>query len=80
MPRCSRDFSRMWDVKDKWRALDVLIIDEISMISAELLDYLEQTISKIRYYRTKEQDPRSGNKKASSEDEKPFGGLQVYLV
>jgi len=57
----------MWHkpVRTKWRNLSVLIVDEISMVSAELLEYLEQTISKIRSI---------GNDDLPG---RPFGGLQV---
>jgi ATP-dependent exoDNAse (exonuclease V) alpha subunit len=54
----------MWQHKQKWRHLSVWIIDEISMVSAELLEYLEQTIRRMR---TKQEDLPG----------KPFGGLQV---
>jgi hypothetical protein len=64
IPRCTRDFNRMWQHKQKWRHLSVWIIDEISMVSAELLEYLEQTIRRMR---TKQEDLPG----------KPFGGLQV---
>ncbi|KAH9575905.1 hypothetical protein CY35_01G135300 [Sphagnum magellanicum] len=43
-----KDFNKMWNLKNKWRNLSVLVIDEISMISGELFEYLEQTICKIR--------------------------------
>lgn len=67
IPRRPRDFNRMWHkpVRLKWRNLSVLIIDEISMVSAELLEYLEQTIRRIR---TKEVNLPG----------EPFGGLQVH--
>ncbi|KAG0609116.1 hypothetical protein M758_8G159100 [Ceratodon purpureus] len=69
IPRRPRDFNRMWDkpIRLKWRNLSVLIIDEISMVSAELLEYLEQTIRRIR------------TKKVNLPGE-PFGGLQVIIA
>lgn len=67
IPQRPKDFNRMWHkpVRQKWRNLSVLIVDEISMVSAELLEYLEQTIRRIRT----EKDHLPG---------KPFGGLQVW--
>jgi hypothetical protein len=51
--------------RKKWRSAKVWIIDEISMVSAEMLEYLEQTITAIRT--------------TSIEGPKPFGGLQVWV-
>ena len=48
IPRCPNDFKRMWNFKNKLRNLRVLIVDEISMVSAELLDRLEEKICEIR--------------------------------
>lgn len=58
----------MWSVRNRWRNLKVLIIDEISMISAEMLEYLEQTVRAIRY------DEHDDKK------DLPFGGIQVAWV
>lgn len=44
----------------------MLIIDEISMISAEMLEYLEQTVRAIR-----------AKDKPDDEKDLPFGGIQV---
>ncbi|KAG0601460.1 hypothetical protein M758_11G113000 [Ceratodon purpureus] len=68
IPRTSEDFSRMWKKpnRKKWRNAKVWIIDEISMVSAEMLEYLEQTITKIRT--------------TSMEVPQPFGGLQVIFA
>lgn len=57
----------MWSVRKRWRNLKVLIIDEISMISAEMLEYLEQTVRAIRATKDKDDD----------EEDLPFGGIQV---
>ena len=67
VPQRPRDFNRMWHlpVRRKWRNLEVLIVDEISMVSAELLEYLEQTITRVRTLNKDDLPVR------------PFGGLQV---
>lgn len=57
--------------KNKWKNLDTLIIDEVSMLSPELFDKLEKVARIIRY------DGRLLSKK---EDEKPFGGIQIILT
>lgn len=69
IPLRPTDFNRMWHkpIRMKWRNLSVLIVDEISMVSAELLEYLEQIIRRIR------------TRKALLPGE-PFGGLQVIFA
>ncbi|BBN03582.1 ATP-dependent DNA helicase PIF1 [Marchantia polymorpha subsp. ruderalis] len=91
VPRRIRDFARMYQtrVKTKWRNLKVLIIDEISMISAEVFEYLEQTITEVRKASEEEMDLeeatalRSVNEadvRPKEEQFRPFGGLQVILA
>ncbi|KAG0557291.1 hypothetical protein KC19_11G117400 [Ceratodon purpureus] len=66
--RTKKDFDCMWTTAaKKWRSAKVWIIDEISMVSAELLDHLEQNLTKIRTYKPKDVP-------------KPFGGLQVIFA
>jgi ATP-dependent DNA helicase PIF1 len=48
----------------RWEMVDVLVIDEISMISSELFDMLESTIREIR---------------TEKNGVKPFGGIQLIL-
>ncbi|KAG0601459.1 hypothetical protein M758_11G112900 [Ceratodon purpureus] len=69
IPRRRSDFRKMWERRNrqKWRWAKVWIIDEISMVSAEMLQYLEQTIRRIRTL--KEDLPGE-----------PFGGLQVIFA
>lgn len=59
----------MWNapVKRRWRNMSVWIIDEISMVSAELLESLEQMIRRIRT-------------PADLLPGVPFGGLQVSTL
>lgn len=68
IPRRRQDFNRMWNapVKRRWRNMSVWIIDEISMVSAELLESLEQMIRRIRT-------------PADLLPGVPFGGLQVIF-
>lgn len=42
------DFLRMWDHAPRLRALRVLIVDEISMVSAELFQFLDAMLRQIR--------------------------------
>jgi ATP-dependent DNA helicase PIF1 len=48
VPGVVKDFEKAWNKSDKWRGLQVLIIDEISMISGEFLDLLSNVVSQIR--------------------------------
>jgi ATP-dependent DNA helicase PIF1 len=52
-------------LRQRWRSTDVLIIDEISMMSAELFDKIEEIAVGVRG-----RDNKS----------KPFGGIQVICV
>jgi ATP-dependent exoDNAse (exonuclease V) alpha subunit len=50
IPRTTKAFDNMWKEETmwKWRHAKVWIIDEISMVSAEMLDHLEHKITEIR--------------------------------
>ena len=52
-------------LKKRWNSLEVLVIDEVSMLSAELFDKLEELARTVRY----------GNLM----NPKPFGGIQLIL-
>jgi hypothetical protein len=54
-------------------ALDVLLIDEVSMISGEFLDAFEAQCSELRRYRYK-----GGSSKCNPD--LPFGGLQLVFI
>lgn len=58
--------------KRKWTDLDVLIIDEVSMLSPELFDKLEKVAGIVR-----KRNRLLAN--APSIKEKPFGGIQLIL-
>lgn len=58
--------------KKRWLSIDVLVIDEISMLSAELFDKLEHIARIIRKKPTK-------ILKGKPEPELPFGGIQLIL-
>jgi len=64
--------SKSSKAKQRWLSLDVLVIDEVSMLSAELFDKLEQIARMIR---------RKPSKllKGESIPELPFGGIQLIL-
>lgn len=70
-PEVRSDFGRVWGKSDGntrnhlalWHTLRVLIIDEISMLPAEFLDYLSDEICKIR----------------KTPSTVPFGGIQLIF-
>jgi len=47
-PRTVADFGKCWGRRDQWKGVQVLIVDEISMVQAEFLDLLDQTVREIR--------------------------------
>jgi len=59
-------------IRQRWTSLDVLVIDEVSMLSAELFDKLEQVARIVR---------RVGLPRVMHEQvpERPFGGIQLIL-
>jgi ATP-dependent DNA helicase PIF1 len=65
VPSLTRDFRKMWGRKDVIRETDVIVLDEVSMMSGELLDRIEEMVSNIR----------------NNEDGMymPFGGIQLIL-
>ena len=60
--------------KKRWVELDTLIIDEVSMLSPELFDKLEEVARILR-----RKIPKRMLKK-SEEKEPPFGGMQIILT
>lgn len=58
--------------RQRWLNLDVLVIDEVSMLSAELFDKLEEVARKVRRVNL----PRVLKEQAP---ELPFGGIQLIL-
>lgn len=58
--------------RQRWLSLDVLVIDEISMLSAELFDKLEQVARIVR----RKNLPRMLKEEIP---EQPFGGIQLVL-
>eukprot|EP00899_Mesostigma_viride_P008883 jgi/Mesvir1/17997/Mv26532-RA.1 len=63
-------FKRCWAPKyrSRWRSLSVLIIDEVSMVSAEMLEQLERTVRAIRQGRNHPGGGGKDNDGASGRD------------
>ena len=96
IPRFYKDFSRVFGKKAKERILaaEVLVIDEISMVSGELLDFFELSITLVRKYDyllenelidvpikiSKELLTSRWDQRNALSILKPFDGLQVIFV
>eukprot|EP00505_MAST-04D_sp_SCG-Rhode-Island_P003112 Stramenopile-MAST_4_protein_3112 len=48
VPKTVHDFQKMWKKKKQLRSSDVWIIDEVSMLSGEILDFIESMMREIR--------------------------------
>jgi ATP-dependent DNA helicase PIF1 len=48
VPTTKKDFEKAWGRKKEWRRLQLLVVDEVSMISGEFWDYLSGVVSEIR--------------------------------
>eukprot|EP01043_Picozoa_sp_COSAG02_P056885 COSAG02_NODE_6816_length_3345_cov_9.089141_2_plen_449_part_00 len=69
VPKTVADFNKMLftDTKERLQhACDVLVIDEVSMLSGELLDRIDELLRRLR--------TRAG------EPARPFGGIQLVLL
>ena len=69
VPRTVADFNKMLlpDAKERLTAnCDVLVIDEVSMLSGELLDRLDELLRRL--------------KRRAGEPARPFGGIQLVLL
>lgn len=59
------------DVLDRWQTTDVLVIDEVSMLSGQMFDKLSEIGARLRQTNGREPDPKHTA---------PFGGIQLILV
>lgn len=68
VPITWKDFDRLQGFskgrKGLWKDIEVLIVDEVSMLSGEFLDALDQVLRVHRYGEASDEAP-------------PFGGIQV---
>lgn len=72
VPELAEHFGRCWDKRHKWRCVKAIIIDEISMLSGEFLDNLNDVVSDIRSYKDE-------SKNALGKDGEAFGGIQMIF-
>ncbi len=96
IPRFYKDFARVFgkQAKERIRAAEVLVIDEISMVSGEFLDFFELSITLVRNYEyllgndlvdlpvkiTKELLRSRWDQRNALSILKPFDGLQIIFV
>ena len=84
VPLAYRDFSKVFSPKAKarLRQCKVLLIDEVSMVSGEFLDALDDAVSRVR---SEQADEQRKKKERSVEIRPPdadpaFGGIQVVCM
>ena len=70
-----RRIARKSDAIQRWKKTDVLIIDEVSMMSPSMADDLDKIARNIRSRPTKK-----GYTDNHENKDKPFGGLQIVFV
>jgi hypothetical protein len=75
VPRRVSDFEKMWakETRQRWRDVETLIFDEISMTSGTFLDALSKVVTEIRA-----PSRRYGGAK-TWRPHLPFGGIQLIL-
>ena len=81
VPKCQEDFRRMHQGfrKELWTKLvEVLIIDEISMLSGEWLDNLERMLRELTHYYGRGEFQKY--LRMPMKDIPAFGGIQVVVV
>ena len=81
VPKCQEDFRRMHQGfrKELWTKLvEVLIIDEISMLSGEWLDNLERMLRELTHYYGRGEFQQY--LRMPMKDIPAFGGIQVVVV
>jgi len=64
------------NIRKRWETLDVLVIDEVSMLSPQLFDKLEEVAKIVRF---QAKMGRSLLLKVENMDIAPFGGIQLIL-
>ncbi|GLC66126.1 hypothetical protein PLESTF_000387500 [Pleodorina starrii] len=77
-----RDFERMITderVQELLYDLDTLILDEASMMSAELLQALDAYLTVVRKEAAVKLEKMDGRKRKKERYDRPFGGLQIIL-
>ena len=76
VPRTVGDFQKMWAKKarERWRTVDTLIFDEISMTSGTFLDELSKVVTAIRA------PSAEYGGAATWRPNLPFGGIQLILT
>ena len=73
IPEGSSGFENMWAHKKYWREVKTLVIDEISMVDAEFLDWIEAYVREMC-----SNDDRLDDV-ANHRANKPFGGMQLIF-
>jgi len=72
LPDVVEDLDKIWkqQYRRKWRKLKVLLVDEVSVLSREVLDHLSSKVDHVQNYEQKTPNKSSG---------KAFGGIQLIF-
>jgi ATP-dependent DNA helicase PIF1 len=73
------DFSNMWGSKDHWRAVKTLVLDEVSMVDAEFLDWSEAYVRELVDRETRMGKQASDAWAKGEKSGKAFGGIQLIF-
>jgi hypothetical protein len=80
VPTVAAHFGRMWESqkRDNWRALDMLVLDEVGMVMADFLDLMDHEVRRIRCTCRDRKDKTKRCTCGSAEQ--PFGNVQLVFV
>jgi ATP-dependent DNA helicase PIF1 len=95
IPEVAADFGKAWEINKRkaWRNLEVLVIEEVSMISGEFFDRLSEVVSDIRAEKDEPLNDVMGESRDKEDErvsdavgeirdkkqDKPFGGIQLIV-
>lgn len=80
VPTVAAHFGRMWESqkRDNWRALDMLVLDEVGMVMGDFLDLMDHEVRRIRCTCRDREDKTKRCTCGSAEQ--PFGNVQLVFV
>lgn len=74
-----RNRRKATQIRDAWNNVDVLFVDEVSMLDVEYFEKLGEVARLVRRNRAPKRDARSGTLSSAAVGSNSFGGLQLVL-